>query len=51
VFRFGGTVGLLTAGTSSTMVLPGGIPNLLGYTATFGNDLVWTLSGGATIRF
>jgi len=51
VFRLGGTVGLLTAGTSSTMVLPGGIPNLLGYTATFGNDLVWTLSGGATIRF
>ncbi len=51
VLRLGGTVGLLTAGTSSTMVLPGGIPNPLGYTATFGNDLVWTLSGGATIRF
>ncbi len=50
-FRLGGALGMLTSGTSSTMVLPGGLPNPLGYTATFGNDLVWTLSGGATIRF
>lgn len=50
-FRLGGTLGLLTSGTSSTLVLPGGFPNPLGYTASFGNDLVWTLSGGATIRF
>ena len=51
VFRLGGTVGLLTSGTSSTLVVPGGFPNPFGYTATFGNDFVWTLSGGATIRF
>lgn len=51
VIRLGGTLGMLTSGTSSTMVLPGGFPNPVGYTASFGNDLVWTLSGGATIRF
>jgi long-chain fatty acid transport protein len=49
--RLGGTLGLLTSGTASTLVLPGGLPNPLGYTASFGNDLVWTLSAGATIRF
>lgn len=47
----GGTAGILTGGSLSTAVLPGGIPNPLGYTASFGDDLVWSLSGSAKINF
>jgi long-chain fatty acid transport protein len=49
--KLGGALGLLTAGTASTLILPGGFPNPLGYTASFGNDLVWSLSGALTVRF
>ena len=49
--QFGGTLGILTGGTLSTMVLPGGIPNPVGYTATFGSDAVYSLNASATIRF
>ena len=51
ILRFGGRVGVLTSGALSTSVLPGGIPNPVGYTATFGNDLVYILSASATGKF
>lgn len=48
---FGGSLGLMTGGTLSTMVLPGGIPNPVGYTASFGDDLLWSLGGKAVVTF
>jgi len=49
--KFGGTVGVLTSGTVSTAVLPQNIPNPVGYTASFGNDLVYSISASAKLRF
>ncbi|MCB1457989.1 MAG: outer membrane protein transport protein, partial [Nitratireductor sp.] len=50
-FKLGGTAGIMTSGSLSTMTLPGGIPNPVGYTASFGNDLVYSLNGSAVFRF
>lgn len=47
----GANIGLMTGGALSTMVLPGGIPNPVGYTATFGDDLLYGLSANAKVRF
>jgi long-chain fatty acid transport protein len=49
--KFGGTAGIMTGGNLSTLVLPGGIPNPFGYTATFGDDYVYTLNASAVFRF
>ncbi len=49
--RVGGTVGVMTGGTLSTAVLPGGLPNPVGYTASFGDDLVYALRASATLRY
>ena len=48
---FGGSVGVLTGGSLSTATLAGGYPNPLGYTATFGDDLVYSLSGSAALHY
>ena len=50
-FRFGGTIGVLTGGSLSTATLPGGVPNLVGYTASFGDDLVYALSARAAVHY
>ena len=50
-FRFGGAVGVLTGGSLSTATLPGGIPNAFGYTATFGDDLVYSLNASAALHY
>ncbi|MFZ1814172.1 MAG: outer membrane protein transport protein [Rhizobiaceae bacterium] len=50
-FKLGGTAGIMTGGSASTLVLPGGIPNPVGYTATFGDDFVYSLNASATLRF
>ena len=50
-FKLGGTAGIMTSGSLSTMTLPGGIPNPVGYTASFGNDFVYSLNGSAVFRF
>ena len=49
--KLGGTVGFLTSGSLSTASLQDGLPNPVGYTANFGNDLVYTLSISGTYRF
>ncbi len=49
-FRLGGSVGLLTGGSLSTLTLPGGT-NPLGYTASFGADVVYGLSGKAALHY
>ncbi len=49
--KLGGGVGLMTGGNLSTMMLPGGIPNPVGYTASFGDDLLYSFSANATLRF
>jgi long-chain fatty acid transport protein len=49
--RLGGTAGILTGGQLSTMTLPGGFPNPVGYTAAFGDDFVYSLNASAAIRF
>ena len=51
VLKLGGTAGVMTAGSLSTMTLQGGIPNPVGYTATFGNDLVYSLTASAAVSF
>jgi long-chain fatty acid transport protein len=48
--RVGGTAGILTGGTVSTMTISG-FPNPVGYTASFGNDFVYSLNASATVRF
>ena len=50
-FRLGGTIGVLTGGSMSTATLASGLPNSLGYTATFGDDLVYALSGSAALHY
>lgn len=49
--KFGGQVGVLTGGTLSTAFLQGGVPNPVGYTATFGDDLVYSLNASLTGKF
>jgi len=49
--RATGTVGIMTGGTLSTMVLPNGLPNPAGYVATFGDDFIYTLGLNGVIRF
>jgi long-chain fatty acid transport protein len=46
--KFGGTVGVLTAGTLDTGL---GGTNPFGYTASFGDDLVYTLSASAAVHY
>ncbi len=50
-FRFGGSVGVLTGGTLSTATLAGGIPNPVGYAASFGDDLVYAVSARAAVHY
>jgi len=47
----GGTVGVLTGGSLSTAALADGSPNPVGYTASFGNDLVYSLSASAALHY
>jgi long-chain fatty acid transport protein len=49
--RVGGTVGVMTGGSLSTAVLPGGIPNPVGYTASFDEDLVYAVRAAMALRF
>lgn len=49
--RLGGSVGLLEGGTLSTLVLPDGIANPVGYTARFGDDLVYSASLSVALRY
>ncbi len=49
--RFGGTIGVLTGGSLSTATLPGGVPNAVGYSASFGDDLVYGLTASAAIHY
>jgi len=48
--KLGGTVGILTAGSLSTMTVEG-FPNPYGYTASFGNDLVYSLQASGSLKF
>lgn len=48
--KLGGTIGILTAGSLSTMSL-GGVPNPVGYTASFDNDLVLSLQASGALHF
>jgi long-chain fatty acid transport protein len=50
-FRLGVTAGTMTSGTLNTGMLPGGIPNPVGYTASFGNDAIFAIDGGVSIEF
>lgn len=43
--------GLMAAGTVNTTVLPGGVPNPFGYTATYGHDRVTSVRAALTYRF
>lgn len=49
--KFGGQIGVLTSGSLSTATLQGGAVNPVGYTATFGNDLVYSLNASLTGKF
>ena len=49
--QLGGSVGLLTGGSLSTATLAGGLPNPVGYTATFGDDLVYSLNASAALHY
>ncbi|MEC9344184.1 MAG: outer membrane protein transport protein [Pseudomonadota bacterium] len=49
--KFGGTAGIMTGGELSTMTLPGGAPNPVGYTAEFGDDYVYSLNASIAFRF
>ena len=49
--RLGGTVGVLTGGLSSTDVAIDGVDNPVGYTSTFGDDRVYSLSASAILRY
>lgn len=50
-FRLGATAGRMTGGSFSTQFLPGGIPNPFWYAGSFGDDMVYTLSANASLRF
>jgi long-chain fatty acid transport protein len=49
--RIGGTIGVMTGGSLSTAVLPGGMPNPVGYTASFDDDLVYAVRAAVALRF
>ena len=49
--RLGGTIGVLTGGSLSTAQLASGAPNPFGYTATFGDDLVYSLNAKAALHY
>ena len=49
--KLGGMVGVMTGGKLSTSTLPGGLPNPVGYTATFGNDFIYALRASATLHY
>lgn len=49
--RLGGTLGTLTGGTLSTMTLADGSANPVGYTARYGDDLVYSLTASVVMRF
>lgn len=49
--KLGGTAGIMAGGSLSTLTLADGIPNPVGYTASFGDDFVYTLSASAALRF
>ncbi len=49
--QLGGSLGVLTGGSLSTAQLANGSANPVGYTATFGDDLVYTLNGKAALHF
>ena len=51
ILKLNGAAGIMTGGSLSTATLAGGIPNPVGYTASFGNDLVYSLSGSFTLKF
>ena len=46
--KFGGTIGILTAGSLDTGL---GGTNPFGYTASFGNDIVYALSASAAVHY
>ena len=50
-FKLDGQVGVLTGGSLSTATLQGGAPNPVGYTATFGDDLVYSVGASVTGKF
>lgn len=50
-FTLGATYGLLEGGSLSTAILPGGIVNPVGYTASFGDDAVYSLTAGFLLEF
>ena len=47
----GGSVGILTGGSVNTHTLSGGVANPFGYTASFGDDLVYSLNLSAGVKF
>jgi long-chain fatty acid transport protein len=50
--RLDGLVGIMTGGSLSTQVPIGDVPfNPVGYTANFGDDLVYSLGASAAVRF
>lgn len=46
-----GTMGWMDGGKLSTAVLPGGVPNPVGYSAEFGDDRVYSFGGAVTFKF
>lgn len=50
-FVLGGALGLMTSGSYSTATLNSGAANPLGYSASFGNDLVYTLNASVRLSF
>lgn len=49
--RLGGTIGRMSGGSFSTQFLPGGVVNPFWYSASFGDDLVWSLGVTASVKF
>ena len=49
--KVGGLVGVMTGGTVSTATLANGAPNPVGYTASFGDDLIYALRASATLKY
>ncbi len=49
--RLGGSLGVMTGGSLSTAQLANGSANPVGYTAVFGDDLVYSLDAKAALHF
>lgn len=49
--RFDGLVGILTGGSLNTNISIDGVENPVGYSANFGDDLVYSLGASAIVRF